>query len=160
LDGAVFYAMYRKEKVYDVFTVGVKEGFEIVFGLFPTLLAIIVAINIFIASGALDILISMLLPITNLFKIPSEVIPIGIMRSFSGGASLGLLTDILATYGPDSLIGNISSTIMSASETTIYVFAIYTSTVGIKDTKYGIYLALLLDVISVIMAILLWNIIM
>jgi spore maturation protein B len=158
--GILLYALYKKEKVYETFIIGASEGLKLVTKMFPTILGIIVAINVFRVSGALDFFIGLITPITNLFKIPSEVVPIGIMRSISGGASLGLLTDILSTQGPDSKIGNIASTIMGSSETTLYVFAIYTSTVGVKDTKCGIYIALLLDIIAVTAAIIIWNTIM
>jgi spore maturation protein B len=158
--GILLFATYKKEKVYEIFIIGAIDGLKLIVKMFPTILGIVVAINIFRVSGALDLLIGILTPITGLFKIPNEVLPLGIMRSISGGASLGLLTDILSTHGPDSKIGNIASTIMGSSETTLYVFAIYTSTVGVKDTKYGIYIALLLDVIAVTAAILIWNMIM
>lgn len=160
IGGTLLYASSKKEKIYETFVAGATDGMKLAIKIFPTMLGIIVAINIFRASGALDLIIESLTPLTKLFNIPKEVVPLGIMRSISGGASMGLLSDILNTYGPDSLIGKIASTIMGSSETTLYVFALYTSTVGIKDTKYGIYVALFLDLIAVSSAIIIWNVMM
>lgn len=155
----IVYGFYKKEKVYELFIDGATDGMKVIKRIFPTLLAIIVAINIFRESGAMDIFIKLISPITRLIGIPSEIVPIGIMRPISGGASLGLLSDIFKTYGPDSMIGNIASTIMGATETTFYVIAIYTASVGIKNSKNTLYIALICDLVSICAAVWIWNII-
>lgn len=151
--GILFHAMKKKVSIYENFTEGVVEGAKTAFKIFPTILAIIVAINIFRASGALQILIQCISPITHILGIPEEVVPLGIMSSISGGASLGLLGDTLQTYGPDSVIGKTASTILGSSETTLYVLAIYTATIGIKKTRGALYIALLCDLVAVCVAV-------
>ena len=105
----------------------------------------------------MDLLINIISPITSLIKIPSEVVPLGIMSSISGGASIGILSDTLETYGVDSLIGNIASTILGSSETTLYVIAIYTSCVAIKNTRGIIWISLFCDFVAVCTAVWIWN---
>ena len=128
-------ALKQKKDAYDIFLKGAKEGLKILTRIFPTMLGIFVAINLFKVTGAMDIFIKIISPITNVLGVPSEIVPIGVMRSISGGASVGLLSDALDTYGVDSMLGNMASTILGASETTLYVIAIYTSVVGIKKTR-------------------------
>lgn len=158
IGGIIIYGMKKKQKVYDSFLKGVGEGLQFILKIFPTVLGIIVAINVFRASGAMEVLIWMVSPITRLFGIPNEIVPLGIMRSVSGGASLGLLTDTLKTYGADSMVGLIASTIMGASETTLYVLAVYTGAVGIKKTKNLIYIALFCDFIALVVSVAIWRI--
>lgn len=153
----VFSAFKQNKNAYEIFIDGAKEGLKVVVRIFPTMIGIFVAINLFKISGAMDILISIISPITKLFGIPAEIAPLGIMSSISGGASIGILSETLQTYGVDSKIGNIASTILGSSETTLYVIAIYTSAVSIKKTRGVLPIALLCDFVAVCTAVWIWN---
>lgn len=147
------YGFLKREKVYELFTEGASDGIRVVFNIFPAILAIIVAINVFRESGAMDLLIDFVSPVSNFLGIPNEVMPLGVMSSVSGGASLGLLSDVLEQYGSDSLIGRIASTIMGSSETTLYVIAVYVGCVGIKRTRQALYISLVCDFVAVFSAV-------
>jgi spore maturation protein B len=155
----VLFGERKKVSTYDYFIEGAKEGFSVISKIFPTMLAVVVAINLFKVSGAMDLFINIIRPIISVFKIPAEVLPIGIMRSISGGGALAILSDVLSSNGPDSLVGKIASTIMGASDTTLYVLAIYTATVGIKKTKEALWIGLFCDLIAFLMAVTIWNVI-
>lgn len=143
----IIYGLLEKNKVYDTFVEGAKEGMEIVVKLFPTLIGIFVAIGALRSSGVLDFIIQTISPITNLFHIPSEIMPLAIVRPISGSASTAVATDIMTRFGVDSNIGLMASTIMGSTETTFYTIAIYTSCVGIKKTRFVLAAALIGDFI-------------
>ena len=143
----IIYGLLEKNKVYDTFVDGAKEGIEIVVNLFPTLLGIFVAIGVLRSSGVLEFVINLILPITKIFHIPSEIMPLAILRPISGGASTAIATDIMTKYGVDSKIGLIASTIMGSTETTFYIIAIYTSCVGVKKTKFVLACSLIGDIV-------------
>ena len=143
----IIYGLLEKNKVYDTFVDGAKEGIEIVVKLFPTLLGIFIAIGALRSSGVLDFIISLISPITKLLHIPSEIMPLAILRPISGGASTAIGTDIMIKYGVDSKIGLIASTIMGSTETTFYIIAIYTSSIGVKKTRFVLTCALIGDII-------------
>lgn len=149
----LMYGIVTKQKVYECFIEGVKEGLKVVINIFPTLIAIMLAIDLFRESGALQIVINLISPIGNLFGIPKEVIPLGVMSSFSGGASLGLLSNTIESYGPDSTIGRIASTILGSSETTLYVLAVYTSAVNIRNAKDAMWIGLTCDFVAICCAV-------
>ncbi|MBP3255422.1 MAG: spore maturation protein [Clostridia bacterium] len=143
----VLYGLIEKKETYDIFVEGAKEGIEIVVRLFPTLLGIFVAIGTLRGSGVLDFIVNFISPITNFLKIPSEIMPLALIRPISGSASTAIATDIMKTYGVDSNIGLIASTIMGSTETTLYTIAIYTSAVGIKKIRFVLISALVGDVV-------------
>lgn len=143
----IIYGLFEKNKVYDTFVEGAKEGLEIVVKLFPTLLGIFVAIGALRSSGILDFIIKFISPLTNVFHIPSEIMPLALIRPISGSASTAVATDIMTKFGVDSKIGLIASTIMGSTETTFYTIAIYTSCVGIKKTKFVLAAALIGDLV-------------
>ena len=143
----ISYGLLEKNKVYDTFIDGTKEGIEIVVKLFPTLLGIFIAIGALRSSGVLDFIINLIYPITNLLHIPSEIMPLAILRPISGSASTAVATDIMTKYGVDSKIGLIASTIMGSTETTFYIIAIYTSCINIKKTKFVLVCSLIGDIV-------------
>ncbi len=149
----IIHGMSKKIKVYDLFLEGASEGFKAGIRLFPAILTIIIAMNIFRESGAFKLVIELIKPVTNILKIPEEVLPLGFISSLSGGASLGILTDTIETYGPDSSIGKTASTILGSSETTLYVLAIYLSNLKINDTRGAIWIGLFCDFIAFIVAV-------
>jgi len=143
----ILYGILEKNRVYDTFVEGAKEGIEIVIKLFPTLLGIFLAVGALRSSGVLDFIINLISPITNFLHIPKEILPLALVRPISGSASTAVATDIMNWYGVDSKIGLIASTIMGSTETTFYTIAIYTSCVGIKKTKFVLYAALIGDIV-------------
>lgn len=151
--------MYREVKVYDVFIEGAKEGISTVLRIIPPLVGLMVAIGVFRASGALDLVVYAVKPITNLLKIPSETVPLVFLRPISGSASLALVSDLLKTYGPDSFIGRLASTLMGSTETIFYTLAIYFGSVGIKNIRFTLVAALIADLVSVIAAVWICNIV-
>jgi spore maturation protein B len=145
----IFSGVYKNVKVYEVFIDSAKEGISTVLRIMPSLIGLMVAIGVFRASGALDYIIAALDPITSLLGIPSEALPLALLRPISGSASLALVSDIIKTNGPDSFIGRLVSTMMGSTETIFYTLAVYFGAVGIKNIKYTLAAALIADVVSV-----------
>ncbi len=143
----------KKVKVYEVFTDGAKEGFEIAIRIIPYLVAILVAIGMFRASGALDLLLNLLSPILDSIGFPKENILLALMRPLSGSGSFGLLSDLVKTYGPDSLIAKIAATMFGSTETTFYVLAVYFGSVGIKKVRHALLAGLIADVVGIFSAV-------
>jgi spore maturation protein B len=155
LIGAVLVVGYvRKVPIYNTFVEGAKGGFGTSIRLIPHLVAMMVAIQVFRASGALDYLIRLLHPVLVFLHIPPEVAPMGILRPISGVGSLALMTDIFKQYGPDSWLGQLASTMQAASDTTLYVITVYFGSVGIRNIRYALKVGLLADLISVIASVL------
>ena len=150
--------LIEKNKVFDTFLDGAKEGLEIVLKIFPTLIGLFVAIGALRSSGILDFLINLLKPGLVLLKIPSEIMPLAMLRPISGSASIAVATDIMKTFGVDSNIGLITSTIMGSTETTLYTIAIYTSAVRIKKTRFVLIAALAADIAGMITSVVIWRI--
>jgi len=147
------YGYVKKVRVYESFVEGAKEGFEVGVKIIPYLVAMLVAIGMFRASGALDVLIWGLKPFTNLIGMPSEELPMAFMRPLSGSGSIGIMTDLMKTHGPDSLIGFMSSTMFGSTETTFYVVAVYFGAVNIYKTRYALTAGLLADAAGLITAV-------
>ncbi len=143
-------AMIRKVKVYDVFVDGAKEGFEVAVKIIPFLVGILVAIGMFRASGAMDLLTSALQPLMASTGFPAELFPLAILRTLTGSGSLALTTDLIKTYGPDSLIGRMAATMYGSSETTFYVLAVYFGAVQVKRTRHAVPAALIGDIVAAI----------
>lgn len=141
--------LIRRINVYAAFVDGAKEGFTTAVRIIPYL----VAIGIFRASGAMQILSTILSPITGLIGMPSEILPMGVMRSLSGGAASELMT----TYGADSQIGRMASIAMGSTETTMYAVAVYFGAVSIKETRHTIPVGLIVDFISLIVVVFICN---
>lgn len=143
----------RKINIYDTFVVGAKESFDMVLKLFPTLLGMMLGVNIFVKSGVLDFFLNVLKPLLNLIKIPIEIIPLAIMRPISGSSGIALLNTILETYGSDHFISRMSSVIQGSTDTTLYILTLYFGSIGIKKTKYALHVGLLADLIGIVSAI-------
>ena len=154
----IVYGIIEKQKVFDIFIEGAKEGIDIVIGIFPTLVALFVAIGVLRSSGILDLIITLIKPITDLFGIPSQIMPLAMLRPISGSASMAVATDIMKNYGTDTLIGLITSTLMGSTETTLYTIAIYTSVVKIKKIRFVLICALIGDVVGALTSVAIWRI--
>ena len=146
----VIYGIADKKKVYDIFVEGATEGMSIVIKIFPTLLGIFLAVGVLRSSGLLEIITRAVSIFTNRVGFPSEVMPLAMLRPISGSASLAVATDIMKTYGVDSKIGLITSTIMGSTETTFYTIAIYTGSIGVKKIRFVLVAALIADFIGML----------
>ena len=153
----VLYGVSEKVKVFDNFLEGAKEGIKTTFSILPTLIGLFLAIGVLRSSGVLDFIIKLSSPILEIFNFPSELMPLAILRPISGSASIAVATDIMKQAGVDSLIGNIASTIMGSTETTLYTIAIYTSCIKIKKTRFILLVALTADITGIIVSNLIWN---
>ena len=143
----------EKVKVYDVFVKGAKEGIKVTLQLFPTLIGIFLAISMFRSSGLIDFIVSVLSRFTNMFNIPSEILPLAIIKPISGSGAMAMATDIMTKFGADSKIGMIAATIMGSSETTFYIIALYMSSVNVKNSRKIVIPAILADMASIVTAI-------
>jgi len=153
LVGIPLVGMIRKVKVYDVFIEGAKEGFNVAVRIIPFLVGILVAIGMFRGSGAMDLLVSAVQPLTRGTSFPAELVPFPILRTLSGSGSLAFATDIIKRYGPDSLIARMAATMYGGSETTFYVLAVYFGAIGVKRTRHAIPSALIGDAVAAIVAV-------
>ena len=151
------YAIYKKVPVYSAFTEGAKDGFSTAVMIIPYLVAMLCAIGMFRASGCMDFVITLLSPITDIINCPSETIPFMVMRSFSGGAAEGLLSDLLATYGTQSQIGRIASVGLASTETTFYILAVYFGSVGVSKIRHSVAAGLLGDLASFLASVFIVN---
>lgn len=139
--------------VYDSFVEGAKEGLTTAVKVLPYMVAMFVAIGIFRSSGAMDILVSLISPFMEGLGIPSQILPLVLMRPMSGIASMGILAELFKVYGPDSFIGRVSSTFMGSTETIFYTLSIYFGAVGIKKIRHTLWAALLADLTGLIASI-------
>lgn len=155
----VMYGVKEKNKVFDTFLDGAKEGIKTTLSILPTLIGLFLAIGALRSSGVLELIINIASPVFDILKFPSELIPLSILRPISGSGSIAVATDIMKNCGVDSLIGNIASTIMGSTETTLYTIAVYTSCIKIKKTRYILIAALAADIVGIIMSSVICNII-
>ncbi len=144
------YGAIKKVKVYEQFVEGAKEGFQVAIRIIPYLVAMLVAIGIFRAGGALDGLIYIIRPITNFIGMPAEALPMALMRPLSGSGSLGIMAEIISVHGPDSFIGILVSTFFGSTETTFYVLAVYFGAINIKNTRHALPAGLIADVSGIL----------
>lgn len=143
-------AVLKKVKAYDLFVDGAKEGIETIFRIMPSLVGLLVAVGVFKASGALDILIFLLRPLIDILGMPPQVAPLALLRPISGSASFAFVTEIIKAFGPDTYEGRVAATMMGSTETIFYTLAVYYGAVGIKNIRYTLVAALMADAISVI----------
>ena len=132
----IIYGFFNHIDVYESFLKGVKEGFQIVIEIAPTMIALLISIGIFRVSGALDCFSALIAPLGKVVHIPAEIIPVFIVRIFSSSAAVSFVLDIFKEYGPDSRIGIIVSIMMSCTETVIYTMTIYYMSINVKKTRW------------------------
>ena len=143
----------KKVPIYETFTEGAKDGFKVSINIIPYLVAIIVAISMLRASGFIEGIGAMFSGILETLKVPVEVLPIMIVRSLSGSAALGIFSDIANTLGPDSYATKLAAIMVGSSETTFYVLSVYFGSIGIKKIRYAILTGILADIIGIVAAI-------
>ncbi|RKN84627.1 spore maturation protein [Paenibacillus ginsengarvi] len=142
------YGMSRKVPVYESFVEGAKDGFDTAVKIIPHLVGMMVAISVFRASGAMDLMIGWLKPLLAYAGVPSEVLPLAILRPITGSGSLAYTADLIGQYGPDSLIGRMASTIQGSTDTTLYVLTVYFGAVGIRQGRYALKVGLFSDLVG------------
>jgi len=145
--------MAKKVPIYEVFTEGAKDGFKVAINIIPYLVAIVVAISMLRASGAIEMLAGALSGILMRAHVPADVLPVIFVRPLSGSAALGLFSDIATNLGPNSYATKLSAVMVGSSETTFYVLAVYFGSVGITKFRYAIWVGILADIIAAIMSI-------
>jgi len=154
----VVIGMLNRVDVFDSFIEGAKEGIATTVRIIPPLVGLMVAVGVFRASGALEILIKVVAPAFNLIGVPSEILTLALIRPISGSAALAVVADIMKSFGPDSYIGLVACTIMGSTETIFYTLTVYFGSVGIKQIKYTLYAALIADIVGLVAAVYLWKI--
>nr|HAT8715193.1 spore maturation protein [Legionella jordanis] len=148
--GIPLYAAFKRINVFDAFTSGAKQGFETSISILPYLIAMLVAIGMLRASGFFELINGVLSPIFSALGMPAELLPLALIRPFSGSASTGVMAELIHQHGGDSLIAKTAATMMGSTETTFYVVAVYFGAVGIKRTRHAIPAGLLADLAGVI----------
>lgn len=156
---AIMLFSIRKTDVYSEFIKGVGDGLNTVIGIFPAILAILTSTAMLESSGVLDLLMKVIKPFTDFLGVPEGVMPLALIKPLSGGASLGVLTDILNKYHPDSMSGLVASVIMGSTETTFYTLCVYFRKTRVKYTKRIIPAAIIGDIVGLIAAVLVCKII-
>ena len=148
----VTYGWVRQVAIYDSLVEGAKEGFQVALRIIPFLVAILVLIGMFRTSGALDVLVGFLTPLTALVGMPAEVLPLAVLRPFSGSGSFALAAEAMQAHGPDSLIGYMSGTFTGSTETTFYTLAVYYGAIGIRKTRHTVPACLTADITGILAA--------
>ena len=148
--GIPFYAMLKKINVFDSFVNGAKTGFDTCLSILPYLLAMMVAIGMLRASGFFELLKVLFAPILTAIGMPAELLPLALIRPFSGSASTGIMAELIHEYGGNSFIAKTAATMMGSTETTFYVVAVYFGAIGIKQTRHAIPAGLLADIAGII----------
>ncbi|QQK79822.1 spore maturation protein [Salicibibacter cibi] len=146
-------AIIKQVPAYETFVEGAKDGFQMAISIIPYLVAMLVAISVFRASGALDFLLEGIRPVLALIGVPTEIVPLAVMRPLSGTGALGVMSDLLAVHGPDSFIGRLASTMQGSTDTTFYVLTVYFGAVGIKKIGDSLKVGLLADICGLAAAI-------
>jgi len=151
--GFPLYGLYKKVPVYESFVEGAKEGFQVSVRIIPYLVAILFAIGMFRASGAMDFLVETLRPVLGFIGFPAEVLPMAIVRPLTGSGSAGIVVDMISQFGEDSIFVKMAATMFGSTETTFYVIAVYFGAVGIKKTRHAVPAGLVADFAAMLVAV-------
>jgi len=148
--GMLLVGVVRGVKVYEVFVAGAKEGFNLAVMIIPYLVAILSAVGMLRASGGLQRLVDWVNPVTSALGIPGEVLPLALLRPLSGSGAFGITAELIETHGPDSVVGNIASTMNGSTETTFYVLAVYFGSIGVNKIRHAVPAGLAADTAGVL----------
>ena len=148
----VFYGFFKRINIYESFLKGAEEGLKLTFQIFPSIIAMVFAINIFIDSNFIPAVLGILKPVFDYVHIPIDVMPMALLRPISGSATLAYMNDIFIRYGPDSYLGRLVSILQGCTDTTVYVLALYFSSVGVRKTRYALPVGLFADFIGILAA--------
>ena len=150
--GIPVYGLAKRVPVYERFVDGAKEGFSLAVTIIPYLVAILFAIGMFRASGALDLLVAALDPVLGLIGVPAEVLPMAIVRPLTGSGSAAIVADFAAQYGTDNILTRMVATMFGSTETTFYVIAVYFGAVGVSRTRHALPAGLIADGAAMLIA--------
>lgn len=139
------YGLYKRVDVFEAFIEGAEEGFRLALRIAPFLIGILTALAVFRESGAMDLLLAAVSPLTSAMGIPREVVPLLFIRPLSGGASLGIVSELMQVHGADSFIGLLASTIQGSTDTTFYILTVYFGSVGVTRPRHALPVGLLAD---------------
>lgn len=153
----ISYGVISKLNIFDIFINGAKEGLKIVINIFPTLIGLFLAIELLSSSGILDFVTKLIFPMLSFFNIPTEIMPVAILRPISGSGSIAIATELMRKEGVDTKMGLIISTIMGATETVLYTIAVYTSSVGIKKSRFVLWVSLIASFAGMLMSVIIWQ---
>lgn len=142
--------LIKKVPVFDTFVEGAKDGMKIVLEIMPTIIGLMIAVGILRSSGFLSFLVGILMPFTDKIGFPAPLLPLSFMRMISASASTGLVLDLFKIYGPDSMIGRMTSIMMGCTETIFYTLSIYFMTITVKKTRYTLAGSLLVTFAGII----------
>jgi spore maturation protein B len=151
--GFPLYGLYKRVPIYESFVEGAKEGFQVAVRIIPYLVAILFAIGMFRASGAMDFLVELLDPVLGLVGFPGEVLPMALVRPLTGSGSAGLVVDMIERYGEDSVLVKMVATMFGSTETTFYVIAVYFGAVNVKRTRHAVSAGLTADFAAMLFAV-------
>jgi spore maturation protein B len=148
--GIPLYGAIKKIDVFDAFIVGAKQGFDTSVSIIPYLIAMMVAIGMLRASGFFELLFTLLAPLLSAIGMPPELLPLALIRPFSGSAATGVMAELIHEHGGNSFIAKTAATLMGSTETTFYVIAVYFGAVNIRRTRHAIPAGLLADLAGII----------
>ncbi len=153
IGGIMLFGLFKGVKIYDAVVEGGKEGFNVALRIIPFLVAILVAVGMLRASGAIDLMVAVLKPFTAFIGMPAETLPMALIRTLSGSGAFAVAAETIKTYGADSMIGNIVSTMQGSTETTFYVLAVYFGAVGVRNARHAVLACLTADVVGILAAV-------
>ena len=153
----ILYGWVRGVRVYDSLVEGAKQGFQVALRIIPYLVAILVVVGMFRASGGIELLTLVLSPLTDLIGMPAEALPMALLRPLTGQGAFGVMAEIMTVHGADSLIGYMVSTFQGSTETTFYTLAVYYGAVGIRETRHTVPACLLADAAGLLGAVFIIN---
>jgi spore maturation protein B len=156
LVGFPLYGLYKRVPVYESFVVGAKEGFQVAVRIIPYLVAILFAVAMFRASGAMDALTRLLSPILGPIGFPAEVLPMAIIRPLTGSGSAALVVDMVNRYGEDSIYVKMAAVMFGSTETTFYVIAVYFGAINVRKTRHAVPVGLTADISAMLFAV--WSV--
>lgn len=150
----VVYGLYKNVDVFAAFTAGAKQGIQTSMNILPSLIALMTCIGMFQASGALDIITYGLRPVTEFLHIPSEIVPLALLRPLSGSGALSVFQNILNEHGPDSFVGRVASVMQGSSETTFYTIAVYYGAIKVSKSRHTAVCSLIGDFVGLMASVL------
>lgn len=153
------WAIYKKIPLYETFINGAKEGFSIGVKIIPYLVAILVAIGMFRASGAIEMIAGLLKPALDAIGMPADVLPLAIIRPLSGSGALGIMSEISGAHGGDAFVSKMAAVMVGCSETTFYVLTVYFGSVGVSRFRHALAAGLIADIAGLAAAIFISNIV-
>jgi spore maturation protein B len=156
----ITYGMFKGRKVYEWFIEGAKEGLKVTLRIFPYLLAMIIAVQIFKEAKLMDLLNNLIAPAANVIGLPKDLIPLIIIKPLSGSGAIGVFTDLIKSVGADTRTGLIASVVMGSTETIFYTITVYFGAIKVKKIRHTLWAAVFADITAIIMAIFMVNLIL